>query len=98
MSSVISWIGSILYLVLLLYFFVMWGRFILDLMRTFNRAWRPRGAGLVAAEVVYSVTDPPVNFFRRVLPPVRLGAVALDFGWTITMLCVIVAMFFVGFL
>ncbi|WP_268921448.1 YggT family protein [Paramicrobacterium fandaimingii] len=98
MSSVISLIGSILYLVLLLYFFVMWGRFILDLMRTFNRAWRPRGAGLVAAEFVYSLTDPPVNFFRRVLPPVRLGSVALDFGWTITMLCVIVAMFIVGFL
>ncbi|SEC28782.1 YggT family protein [Paramicrobacterium humi] len=98
MSDVFPVIGNILYLVLLLYFFVMWGRFILDLMRTFNRAWRPRGAGLVAAEFVYSVTDPPVKFFRRVFPPLRFGSVALDFGWSITMLCVIIAMFLVGIL
>ena len=52
MSSVISWIGSILYLVLLLYFFVMWGRFINDHNRTFNHAWGPPGAGRGAAEFV----------------------------------------------
>lgn len=98
MSSVLPVIGSILYTLLLLYFFVMWGRFVLDLMRTFNRSWRPRGAGLVAAEAVYVVTDPPIKFFRRVFPAVRIGQVALDFGWSITMLCVIIAMFLVGVL
>lgn len=96
MGTIISIIGNILYSALLLYLLVMWARFILDLVRTFNRSWRPTGAGLVAAEAVYFLTDPPIRFFRRVLPPIRVGRAALDFGWTATMLCVLVAMFIVG--
>ena len=42
----------------------------------FNREWRPKGAGLVAAEVVYTVTDPPIKLFRRFIPPLRVGAIA----------------------
>ena len=37
-------VWNILYTLLLIYFFVMWARFVLDLVRTFNRSWRPRGA------------------------------------------------------
>jgi YggT family protein len=97
-GTIIPLIGNILYAALLIYLLAMWARFILDLVRTFNRSWRPSGVGLVAAEAVYVVTDPPIRFFRRVLPPVRVGRAALDFGWTLTMLCVLVAMILVGFL
>lgn len=89
---------SILYTLLLLYFFVMWGRFILDLVRTFNRSWRPRGASLVIVEAVYSVTDPLVRFFRRLVPPIRIGQIALDLGWSLAMLVIIVAMTVVSWL
>jgi len=37
-------------------------------------------------EAVYTVTDPPIRMFRKILPPIRLGAVALDLGWMLTML------------
>ena len=33
---------------------------------------------LVALEVVYSVTDPPIKALRRVIPPLRIGNFALD--------------------
>ncbi len=92
MDPVLSLLRGILYFALLLYFFAMWARFGLDLVRSFKPRWRPTGFGLIAAEVVFSLTDPPIRFFRRILPPVRIGAFALDFGWSITMLCVIVAM------
>ncbi|RLP69619.1 YggT family protein [Mycetocola reblochoni] len=85
-------LGNVLYFALLLYFFIMWARFILELMRSVNPGWRPKGAGVVAAEIVFTVTDPPIRFFRKLLPPMRFGQVALDFGWSITMLGVIVAM------
>ncbi|MGO4692325.1 YggT family protein [Glaciibacter sp. 2TAF33] len=88
----VSLIASILYYALLLYFFVMWGRFILDLVQSVNRSWRPSGAGLVAASAVYSLTDPPVRFFRRVMPRLSIGPVAFDFGWSLTMLCVIIGL------
>ncbi|MCI2958819.1 YggT family protein [Agromyces atrinae] len=90
--GVIQLVASILYYVLLIYFFMMWARFILDLIQNFNRSWRPRGGWVVAVELVYTLTDPPVKFFRRLLPPLRLGGIALDFGWSIAMLTVIIAM------
>lgn len=92
----VSLIASILYFVLLLYFFVLWARFIIDLVRTFNRSWRPTGVGLVLVEMVYTVTDPPVRFFRRIIPPLSMGPVAFDFGWSLTMLCCIIGMWITG--
>lgn len=85
-------VATIVYYLLLIYFFALWARFALDLVRSFNRGWRPRGGMLVVAEGVFTATDPPIRFVRRVLPPLRLGAIALDFGWTIVMLLVIVLM------
>ena len=90
---VVSLVASILYYVLLLYFFVLWGRFVLDLVRTFSRHWRPRGFGLVLAESAYVVTDPPIKFFRRLIPPLSMGPIAIDFGWSLTMLVVIIGLY-----
>lgn len=90
--SPVALVASILYFLLLLYFFIMWARFVLDLVRMFNRSWRPSGFGLVAIEAVYTVTDPPIRFFRRLIPSLRVGAVAFDFGWSLTMLSVIILM------
>ena len=90
---VVSLIASLLYYVLLLYFFVLWGRFVLDLVRTFSRQWRPRGFGLVLAESAYVITDPPIKFFRRLIPPLSMGPIAIDFGWSLTMLVVIIGLY-----
>ena len=97
MGSLVTIIATVVYFALLLYFFLMWGRFILDLVRTVRRDWRPAGALLVLAEVAYTVTDPPIRFFRRVIPPLRVGSIALDFGWSIVMLIVIIALSVAGF-
>lgn len=84
--GVITLIALILNTLLLIYVFVMLARMILDFMPMLNREWRPRGAGLIAAEVVYTVTDPPIRFFRRFIPPLRIGPVALDLAFTLTLL------------
>jgi len=86
-------IAVIAYYLLLIYFLTMWARFVLDLVRVIRRDWRPRGAGLVAAEAVYTVTDPPIRMFRRLLPSVSMGPIALDFGWSLTMLSCIILMY-----
>lgn len=88
--NVVSIVATIFYIAFTLFFLMMWGRFVLDLVRTFARQWRPRGLGLVAAEAVYTVTDPPIKVVRRVIPPLRLGGIALDFGWSIVMLVTLV--------
>jgi len=45
---------------------------------------------LVLAEAVYSVTDPPLRLLRRVIPPLRLGAVQIDLAFTVLFLIVII--------
>ena len=85
--SVLFWA---LYAALSIFILVMWVRLILDFIVNFNRGWRPAGFGLVLAEIVFTITDPPIKFVRRFLPPVRFGGVALDFSWTVVMLVAIV--------
>jgi YggT family protein len=89
----VSIIATVAYYVFLIFFVVMWVRFVLELVRTFARSWRPRGFALLLAEVVFTITDPPIKFFRRLLPPVSLGPIALDLGWTITMFVCIIGMY-----
>lgn len=90
--GIVSLIASIVHLALLLYLLVLFARLILDYIPMFNRGWRPKGAGLVAAEVAYTLTDPPIRFFRRIIPPLRIGSIALDFGFSLTILVVLILM------
>lgn len=96
--SLVSVIATIVYIGLTIFFVMMWARFVLDLVRTFSRQWRPRGFGLVLAEGVYAVTDPPIRTVRRAIPPLRVGGAALDFAWSIVMLaCIILISVALGF-
>lgn len=94
--QLVAVLASIVHLVLLLYIFVLFARLILDYIPMFNREWRPKGFGLVAAEAIYTVTDPPIRFFRRLIPPLRIGSLSLDFGFTLTLLVVLILMNIVG--
>ena len=74
MSSLAKTLDS----VLSLYSLILIGRLVLEYIRMFARDWRPTGLVLMLAEFVYSVTDPPLRLFRRLLPPIRLGSIAFD--------------------
>ena len=84
--DVVRFVASILNVLLFLYILVLLVRLVLEYIPMFNRSWRPKGAGLVAAELVYTVTDPPIRLFRRFIPPLRIGPIAFDFAFAATML------------
>ena len=90
--GVVSVLASVVYFLLVLYLISMWVRFGFDLAQAVGRQWRPRGFLLVVAEIVYTITDPPIKLVRRLIPPLRLGGAAIDFAWTIVMLAVIILM------
>ncbi len=79
-------IGSVFSLVVFLFFVALIGRLILDWVQVLSREWRPRGAVLVAAEVVYSVTDPPLRVMRKVIPSVSIGGMRIDFAFLALMI------------
>ena len=78
-----SLVLSIVYLVVHVLYIALLGRLVLDWVQMFARSWRPKGLALVVASTVYSVTDPPMNALRRLVPPLRFGGVALDLGFLI---------------
>jgi YggT family protein len=77
---------SLLDLLLLLYMLVLIIRLVLDWIQVFARTWRPSGIVLVLANLVYGLTDPPLRFLRRFIPPLRLGQVQLDLGFLVLFL------------
>jgi YggT family protein len=76
-------IFSVLAILAFVYLILLVARLVLDWVQVFAREWRPRGPVLVAAEAVYTVTDPPLRLLRRVIPPLRLGNVRLDLAFTL---------------
>ncbi len=78
--------GSILELALWLFLATLFVRFIVDWVQVFARSWTPHGPLLVLLEAVYTVTDPPLRALRRVIPPLRLGGIALDLSFMVLML------------
>jgi YggT family protein len=74
---------NLIYWALNLFLFALIARLILDYVRMFSPNWRPKGVVLAAAELAYSITDKPLAFTRQFVPPLRLGAIALDLSFIV---------------
>ena len=85
-----------LYIALVLFITIMFIRLILEFVVMFNRSWRPTGLGLAGAEIVYTITDPPIKLVRRVIPPLRLNGASLDFAWSIVFIIALIFSYIVG--
>lgn len=65
---------------------VLFARLIIDYIRMFARNWRPNSFLLALFELVYAITDPPMKFVGRFVPPLRIGGVALDLSFIVILL------------
>lgn len=82
-------VGDAIDLILSIYVGLLLVRLVVDWIQVFARSWQPRGPVLVLLELVFSATDPPIQAFRRVFKPVRIGNVALDLSFLAVFLVVI---------
>ncbi|CAB4557501.1 MAG: YggT family protein [Rhodoluna sp.] len=76
-------IAVVLWWALQLYFFALVARLFIDLAISVNRGWRPSGLLLPVVEIVMTITDPALKAVRKIIKPIRLGAIQLDLGWTL---------------
>lgn len=83
-------LGTILWWALRIYSLTIVARIILDWVRAYNPSWRPRGIVLVLAEIVYTLTDFVLKLVRKLIPPLRLGPVALDIGLILLFMFIVV--------
>ena len=79
----IAAIASIVSSLLNLYMLVLLVRVVIDWVQMLARGWRPTGALLVLANLVYGLTDPPLRWLRRVVPALRLGGVGIDLSFLV---------------
>lgn len=84
-------IGLAINAILSLYTVVLLGRMILSWVPMFAPGWSPRGPLLVIAELIFTLTDPPLRFLRKFIPSLNLGQVRLDLSFIVLWLGVIMA-------
>ncbi|MCA0253745.1 MAG: YggT family protein [Actinobacteria bacterium] len=85
-------IGTLIGYAIWLYLMVLTARAVLSFVPLLIRDWQPRGVVLVIAEIVYTLTDPPLRLLRKVLPPVQLGGAQLDLGFLVLFMLLSIAM------
>ena len=91
-------VGQVLIVALWLFFVLLIARLVLDYIQMFARSWRPSGPMLVVAEVIYTITDPPLKALRRVIPPLRIGSVSLDLSFLVLVVLVQIAIYLTLFI
>ena len=88
---ILGWFGWGLSVLINLYMMVLLARVILDWSQFFVRGWRPTGILLVVANALYALTDPPIRWIGRFVPPLRLGGgIAIDVGFMVLFLVLII--------
>ncbi|MDO5746361.1 MAG: YggT family protein [Actinomycetaceae bacterium] len=81
MSAILVWFGFAMSQLIYIYMLILLARVILDWVDLLVRDFRPKGVVLLVANLIYSLTDPPIKFFGRFIPPLRIGNIALDLGF-----------------
>lgn len=74
---------TVLQFVLFIFMLLLLARVVLSLVIAVSHDWRPKGAGLVATEGVYTLTDPPLKALRKVIPPLSIGQIRLDLAFIV---------------
>ncbi|MEN9411778.1 MAG: hypothetical protein RIQ92_215 [Actinomycetota bacterium] len=54
----------------------------------FAKNWRPNSILLAFFEFIYSITDPPMRYVQRFVPPLRLGGISLDLSIIVLLIAV----------
>lgn len=72
------------------YITVLLIRMVLDWVAVLAPRWRPGGVVLALIDVVYRLTDPPLRWLRRYIPPIPLGPVYFDISFMVLYFILIV--------
>ncbi len=88
----VSIVLQIIYILLYVFVLVLIARFVMCYVMQFGRRWQPGRGASATLEVLWSVTDPPLKALRRVIPPLRIGTVAVDLSSIVLLVILFVLM------
>ncbi len=90
-----SIVFQLLFLAFYVFMLTLLARFVLAAVLQFGRRWQPGRSAAASLELVWSVTDPPLNALRRVIPPLRIGTVSVDLASIVLLVILYVLLYFV---
>ncbi|MDO5668832.1 MAG: YggT family protein [Corynebacterium sp.] len=73
-----SLLGTVIYFVLRVFVLILIARIVIEMIQSFSRHFQPPRWFIYIAEPLFVITDPPVKALRKVIPPLKMGGVALD--------------------
>ncbi|HEY0934806.1 MAG TPA: YggT family protein [Trebonia sp.] len=76
--------------VLTLYLVVLIGCIIISWISALARPWYPPRVVKLLAEMIFTLTDPPLKLLRRYIPPLPLGRVRLDLSFMVLFIVVLI--------
>ncbi|MBH9979083.1 YggT family protein [Bifidobacterium sp. W8108] len=72
------------------YLFVLFIRMIVDWAMILMPRWYPRGVVSSLIRVIYALTEPPLRWLRRYIPPLPMGRIQLDVSFIVLYFILIV--------
>lgn len=60
------------------YITILFLRVIADWAHVFFPSFRPNGVLRIIIRVIYKLTEPPLKFLRRYIPPMNMGRISFD--------------------
>jgi YggT family protein len=77
---------------LFMFWLLLIARVVVEFIRSFSRDWHPKGATVVVLEMIMTLTDPPVNLLRRIIPQLTIGSVRFDLSIMVLLLLAFIGM------
>ncbi len=78
------------------YLLVLFVRMILDWVMVLSPRWYPRGFVASLIQVIYALTEPPLRWLRRYIPPLPMGRIQLDVSFMVLYAALIIIQVLLG--
>ncbi|MCP8613720.1 MULTISPECIES: YggT family protein [Bifidobacterium] len=78
------------------YLLVLFVRMILDWVLVLSPRWYPRGFVASLIRVIYALTEPPLRWLRRYIPPLPMGRIQLDVSFMVLYAALIIIQVLLG--
>lgn len=78
------------------YLLILFVRMILDWVLVLSPRWYPRGFVASLIRVIYALTEPPLRWLRRYIPPLPMGRIQLDVSFMVLYAALIIIQVLLG--
>ena len=78
------------------YLLILFVRMILDWVMVLSPRWYPRGFVASLIQVIYALTEPPLRWLRRYIPPLPMGRIQLDVSFMVLYAALIIIQVLLG--